>query len=98
MVTWSFLSGVSIRTSPNLEILGVKFERKLTFEDHVRGTVSRVSQRIGILMLVKRLFVDTYVLRRCYFAFVSRSLSVVLRCGGQLMNVTFSFLSAMCIT
>ena len=26
------LSGVSIRASPNLDILGVKFDRKLTFE------------------------------------------------------------------
>ena len=30
------LSEVSIRTSPNLDILGVKFDSKLTFEDHVR--------------------------------------------------------------
>ena len=44
------LSGVSIRASPNLDIFGMKFEfdRKLTFEDHVRGIVSRISQRIGI--------------------------------------------------
>ena len=48
----------------------MKFDIKLTFEDHVRGIVSRVSQRIGILRLVKRIFVDTSVLLRCYFAFV----------------------------
>ena len=64
------LFGVSIRPSPNLDILGMKFDRKLNFEDHVRGIVSRVSQRIGILMLVKRIFVDTSVLLRWYFAFV----------------------------
>ena len=34
------LSGVSIRASPNLEILCMKFDSKLTFEDHVRGIVS----------------------------------------------------------
>ena len=34
------LSGISIRTNPKNDILGVKFE-KLTFEDHVRGIVSR---------------------------------------------------------
>ena len=34
------LSGVSIRASHNLDILGVKFDSKLTFEDHVRGIVS----------------------------------------------------------
>ena len=38
------LSGVSIRDSPNFEILNVKFDSKLTFEDHVRGIVSRVCQ------------------------------------------------------
>ena len=38
------LSGVSICASPDLDILGVKFDSKLTFEDHVRGIVSRVSQ------------------------------------------------------
>ena len=64
------LSGVFIRASPNLDILGVKFDSKLTFEDHVRGVVSRVSERIFILRLVKRIFVDTSVLLRCYFAFV----------------------------
>ena len=43
MVTWSCL-GVSIRASPNLDILGVKFDSELTFEDHVCGIVSRVSE------------------------------------------------------
>ena len=71
------LSGVSIRASPNHDILGVKFDSKLTFEYHVRGIVFRVSQKIGILRLVKRIFVDTSVLLRCYFAFVLP----VLRCG-----------------
>ena len=66
------LSGVSISASPNLDILGVKFDSWLTFEDHVRGIVSRVSQRICILRLVKRVFVDTSVLLRCYYAFVQQ--------------------------
>ena len=64
------LSGVSIRASPNLDILGVKFDCKLTYKDHVRGFASRVSQRIVILRLVKHIFVDTSVLLRCNFAFV----------------------------
>ena len=64
------VSGVSIRASSNLDILGVKFDSRLTFEDHVRGIVSRVSQIIGILRLVKRIFLDTSLSLRCYFAFV----------------------------
>ena len=63
------LSGVFFRASPNLDILGGKFDSKLAFKDHVRGIVYCVSQRIGILRLVKRIFVDTSVLLRCYFAF-----------------------------
>ena len=58
----SVLSGVSICASPNLDILGVKFDSWLTFEDHVRGIVSRVSQRIDILRLMKRVFMDTSIL------------------------------------
>ena len=40
----------------------MKFDSKLTIEDHVRGIVSHVSQRIGILRLVKRIFVNTSAL------------------------------------
>ena len=68
MVTWSCLGFHC--TSPNLDILGVKFDDKLTFENHMRGIVSRVSQRIGILRLVKRVIVDTCVLLRFYYAFI----------------------------
>ena len=64
------LAGVSICASPNLDILGVKFHSRVTFEDHVRGIVSCVSQRISILRLVKRVFVDTSVLLRFFYAFV----------------------------
>ena len=46
------LSGVSIRASHNLDILGVKFDSKLTFDNHVRGIVCRVSQRICIFFEV----------------------------------------------
>ena len=64
------VSGVSICTIPNLNILGVKFDSRLTFEDHVRSIISCVSQRTGILRLSKHVFVDTSVLLRCYYAFV----------------------------
>ena len=36
----------------------------------MHGIVSRVTQAIGILRSVKRIFADTSVLLRCYFAFV----------------------------
>ena len=63
------LSWISICASPNFDILGVKFDSRLSFEDHAPGIVSRVSQIIDILRLAKRFFVDTSVLLRWYFAF-----------------------------
>ena len=91
------LSGVSIRESPNLDTLGVKFDSNLIILDHVCSIFSRVFLRIRILRLVKRIYVDTYVLLRCNYAFVLQSLSIVLWCGGRLLNVIFSFTSARCI-
>ena len=63
------LCGVSICASPNLDILGVKFDSRLTL-NHLRGIVFSVSQTIGILGLVKHVFVDTSVFLRCYYTFV----------------------------
>ena len=97
MVTWYCLM-FSFALVPTLtDILGVKFDSRLTFEDHMHVIVSPVSQRIAILRLVKRVFVDTSVLLRCYLHLFSKSLSIVLRCGGLLLNAIFSFSSARCI-
>ena len=89
------VSGVSVCASPNLDILGVKSDSRITFEDHVFGIVSRVSRiMIGILRLVKRVFVDTFVCFVVTMRLFSKSLSIVLRCGGLLLNIIFSFSSA----
>ena len=84
------LRGVSIRASPNLNILGVKFDGKLNFEDHVCGIVF-----LGILRLVNLIFVSTC----CVIAILlcSSNPCIVFQCGGQLLNVTVCFLSAGCI-
>ena len=55
------LYGVPVLTNPNLDILGVRFAWKLTFEAYMRGAVSRVSPRIGILRMVHGVFADTIV-------------------------------------
>ena len=85
MLIW-VLSGVSIRVGPKLDIIGIKFDGNLTFEDHVRGIVSHVSQRIGFLRLVLHLFVDTSVLLRCYYAFVLPILECCFPVWGLLLT------------
>ena len=91
------LSVVSICASPNLDILGVKFDNRLTFEGHLRGIFSLVSQRIGILRLMKRVFVDISVLLCCYCAFVFLIIDYCSPVWGLLLNVIFSFSIARCI-
>ena len=88
---------VSIRASLNLGIICAKFDSKLIFEDHVPGIVSRVCHRIGILRLVKRVFLDTSVLLRCYYAFVLKIIEYYSPVWGLLLNVIFSFSIARCI-
>ena len=97
------LSGVSIYDSPNLDILGVKFDSRLTFEDHVRGIVSSVSQRIDILRLVKRVFVGTSVFLRCYYAYVLRILDYcspvwgsAVKCHVQLLERQVYWVARLC--
>ena len=88
---------LSIRVRPNLDIIGVKFD-KLTFEDHVCGIVSRVFQRIGSLRLVKRILGDTFVLPRWYYEFV---LLILEYCspvwGSAILNDIFIYSNVRCI-
>ena len=89
--------GLNLRDSPNLDILGLKFDSRLTVEDLARGIVSRVSQRIGIFRFVKRVLVDTHVLLRCIYAFVLPILKYCSPVVGLLLNVVFGFSRARCI-
>ena len=62
-------SGVSICASPNLDILGVKFHSRLTFEDHVRGIVFCLSKNryfeVGEARLCGHFCVTSLLLRIC---------------------------------
>ena len=97
------LSGVPICACLNyLDILGVKFDSKLTFEDHVSGIVSHVSQRFGILSLASSSWREACLCGHLCIAsytmhFFCQSLGLVLRYGGLLLNVIFSFSNGRCI-
>ena len=91
-------SVVSILASPNLDIIGVNFDSNFTFEDHLRGIVSPVFLGELVFWGWWNVYLWTHLF---YFVDIlhlfSQSFSIVLWCGGQLLNVTFSFLSARCI-
>ena len=90
MVTWA-CHPVPILFNHSLDILGVRFDCKLTFDSHVSGVVSRVSQRIGILRMVNGVYADTSVLLRCYYAFILPILEYCSPVWGLLPAVTFGF-------
>ena len=88
---------VSICTSPKLDILGVKFDCKLTFEDHAHSIVSCVSHRSDIFRLVNSYLWTPLSYLVAILHLFSQSLSIVLWCGSQLLKVTFSFFRPRCI-
>ena len=89
-MTWSCL-GFPFALVPTLTFCALSSTR-VTLEDHVRGIASLVSQRIGILTLVKRVFVNTSVLLRCYYAFVIPILEYCFSVWGSAAECYFQVL------
>jgi len=69
-----WLNGVPINECSSLEILGVKFDAKLTFEEHIRSVVKTTTRKIGLMRVARRVYNDVVVLRRCFFSFILPSL------------------------
>jgi len=65
-----YLDGVELKNVKSLVILGVTFDSKLTFEEHLRLVSKSVSQRIGILRKSWKVFRDSQVLLRCFNCFL----------------------------
>jgi hypothetical protein len=62
--------GVPIEDRSVLRILGVEFDTKLTFEEHVRHVVTSTARKIGLLRLAHRVFDNVEIARRCFFAYI----------------------------
>ena len=59
-----------LKESDDLDILGVTFDSKLTFEKHLRSVSRAASQRLGILRKSWRGFQDKLLIWRCFWGFV----------------------------
>ena len=60
-----------LKESDDLDILGVTFDTKLTFQKHLRLVSRAASQKLGILRKSWRVFHDRFILgRRCFWGFV----------------------------
>ena len=59
-----------LKESDDLDILGVTFDSKLTFEKHLRSVSRAAYQRLGILRKSWRVFHDGLLIGRCFWGFV----------------------------
>ena len=64
------IDGTVIKKSVDLDILGVAFHSKLTFEKHLRSVSRAASQRLGILRKSCRVFHNRLLIGRCFWGFV----------------------------
>ena len=66
----STVGGTVLKESVNLDILGVTFDSKMTFEKHLLSVSRAASQRLGILWKSWQVFHDRLFLGRCFRGFV----------------------------
>ena len=64
------IDGTVLKESDFLDILGVTFDYKLTFEKHFRSVSRAASQRLGILTKSWRVFHDKLLIGRCFWGLV----------------------------
>ena len=65
-----FINNVVLTTCGSFKILGVLFDSKFTFKQHVRSISSSVAQNIGLLRKSYKIFGDPSVLRNCFNSFI----------------------------
>ena len=63
------IDGTVLNESDDLDILGVTFDSKLTFEKHLRSASRAASQRLGILKKSWLVFHDILLIGRCFWVF-----------------------------
>ena len=59
-----------LKESDNLDILGVTFDSKMTFEKHLRSVSREASQRLRVVRKSWRVFDDRLIFRRCFQGFL----------------------------
>ena len=64
------VGGTVLKEFVDLDILGVTFDSKMTFEKHHRSVSRVASQKLGISRKSWRVFHDRLLLRRCFRGFV----------------------------
>ena len=61
---------VTIPNCTTLRLLGVILDSKLTFEAHLRGVASSVSQKVGLLRKCRNIYSTDDVVKNCFYSFI----------------------------
>ena len=64
------VDGCELEDVDEVSILGVLFDKKLSFESHLRKVVAGASQKLGIMRRAWRVFEDREILLTCFRSFV----------------------------
>ena len=64
------VQNIPIKECTELDILGVKFDSKLTFEKHVRRIASSASQKLGLIRKANQVFKDGSISATCLRSFI----------------------------
>ena len=75
------IDGTVLKESDDLDILGVSFDSKLTFEKHLRFVSRAASQRLGILRKSWLVFHDRLLIGDAFEVLSCQFWNTVLQCG-----------------
>ena len=64
------VDGETIENCSSIKLLGVIFDSKLSFEDHLRSVTSSISQKVGLLRKCRRIFHADEVVRNSFYSFL----------------------------
>ncbi len=64
------VDGAPLTVCDELDILGVRFDSKLSFERHIRRLVSSASQKLGVVRKAYRIFGDQSISASCFRCFI----------------------------
>ena len=64
------IDGIVLQTCMSFKILGILFDSKFTFEQHLRSVSSSVSQKIGLLRKSFKIFEDPSIVKKCFNSFI----------------------------
>ena len=86
-------SGNALASVPSLRLLGVIFSADLTWNEHVKYTITKCYKRLFILRNLKRVNCPSHIIKNCYVTFIRSVLLYGYPSFCNLPNYLFSKLS-----